>query len=149
MILSSGAVESPKLLMLSGIGAEANLTELGVIPRVNLPGVGQNLQDHLYSFVRIDNKRGLSGYGRNVFDAANPLNFLRLLASGGGPLADTGIPFMALLNVNGEETGDKRPDIQLKMASQDLDVDYGLKFASLLGLDNNNYDSLYGQVPSR
>ena len=47
IILSGGAFESPKLLMLSGIGPAQHLTDLGVTPIVDLPGVGQNLQDHL------------------------------------------------------------------------------------------------------
>ncbi|KAJ0109534.1 hypothetical protein J7T55_014096 [Diaporthe amygdali] len=46
VILSAGAFQSPQLLMVSGVGPEARLTELG-IPRVHaLEGVGQNLQDH-------------------------------------------------------------------------------------------------------
>src|ERR1700720_4551136 len=46
VVLSLGAVNTPKLLMQSGIGDEAELRRLG-IPRVqHLPGVGQNLQDH-------------------------------------------------------------------------------------------------------
>ena len=46
VILSAGAVQSPHLLMLSGIGPAAHLKEMGIEPRHNLAGVGQNLQDH-------------------------------------------------------------------------------------------------------
>ena len=46
VILSGGAINSPHLLMLSGIGPSAHLQEHGIETRVNLPGVGQNLQDH-------------------------------------------------------------------------------------------------------
>jgi choline dehydrogenase len=46
LVLSLGAINTPKILMQSGIGDEAELRRLG-IPRVqHLPGVGQNLQDH-------------------------------------------------------------------------------------------------------
>ncbi|WON82599.1 GMC family oxidoreductase [Chromobacterium haemolyticum] len=45
MILAGGAFNSPQLLMLSGIGPAAHLQERGITPRVDLPGVGQNLQD--------------------------------------------------------------------------------------------------------
>ena len=47
IILSGGAINSPQLLLLSGIGPEAQLRELGIGVRVPLPGVGENLQDHL------------------------------------------------------------------------------------------------------
>ncbi len=47
VVLSAGAVKSPQLLLLSGIGPAADLQGLGIEPRLDLPGVGQGLQDHL------------------------------------------------------------------------------------------------------
>ncbi|MCK0104434.1 choline dehydrogenase [Pseudohalocynthiibacter sp. F2068] len=47
VILSAGPINSPKLLMLSGIGDSAQLSSHGIETITNLPGVGQNLQDHL------------------------------------------------------------------------------------------------------
>mgnify|MGYP002526834575 FL=1 len=46
LILSGGSINSPQLLMLSGIGPAGHLREMGIEPVVDLPGVGQNLQDH-------------------------------------------------------------------------------------------------------
>jgi choline dehydrogenase len=48
VILCAGAIDSPKLLMLSGVGPGAALLERGVAVVHDLPGVGRNLQDHLY-----------------------------------------------------------------------------------------------------
>jgi choline dehydrogenase len=46
IILCCGALNSPKLLELSGIGGGAVLREIGITPVVELPGVGENLRDH-------------------------------------------------------------------------------------------------------
>uniref|UniRef100_UPI0035CC1F0F GMC family oxidoreductase n=1 Tax=uncultured Sphingomonas sp. TaxID=158754 RepID=UPI0035CC1F0F len=47
VILSAGALMTPKLLMLSGIGNATTLKSLGIAPLVDLAGVGENLQDHV------------------------------------------------------------------------------------------------------
>jgi choline dehydrogenase len=47
VILAAGAIHSPKLLMLSGIGESNALRSLGIDVVENLPGVGENLQDHV------------------------------------------------------------------------------------------------------
>ena len=47
IIISAGAIGSPQLLMLSGIGDGTKLQALGITSHAHLPGVGQNLQDHL------------------------------------------------------------------------------------------------------
>jgi choline dehydrogenase len=47
VVLSAGVLGSPKILLLSGIGPAAHLESVGVRPLVDLPGVGENLHDHL------------------------------------------------------------------------------------------------------
>ena len=47
VVLSAGAIGSPQILMLSGIGGPDSITKHGIELRHELPGVGQNLQDHL------------------------------------------------------------------------------------------------------
>ena len=53
VILSAGAIQSPQLLMLSGIGDAEHLAAVGVEVRHHLPGVGRNLHDHLASPVHM------------------------------------------------------------------------------------------------
>lgn len=47
VILCAGAIESPKLLMLSGIGRAADLEQHGITPLIDLPGVGENFHNHV------------------------------------------------------------------------------------------------------
>lgn len=49
VVLSGGAINSPQLLMLSGVGPAAHLAEHGITAKVDLAGVGQGLQDHPYT----------------------------------------------------------------------------------------------------
>ncbi|ORB29115.1 GMC family oxidoreductase [Mycolicibacterium parafortuitum] len=51
VIVTAGAIDTPKLLMLSGIGPTAHLREIGVDVRVDSPGVGANLDDHVEGLV--------------------------------------------------------------------------------------------------
>ncbi|WP_108124765.1 choline dehydrogenase [Saccharospirillum mangrovi] len=52
IIASGGAINSPQLLMLSGVGDETHLREMGIDVVAHRPGVGQNLQDHLELYVQ-------------------------------------------------------------------------------------------------
>lgn len=47
VVLSAGAIGSVQLLLLSGVGPRPHLDEMGIVPLHDLPGVGNNLQDHL------------------------------------------------------------------------------------------------------
>lgn len=47
IVLSGGAINSPQLLLLSGVGSKQTLAQHGIAQVADLPGVGQNLQDHL------------------------------------------------------------------------------------------------------
>jgi choline dehydrogenase len=51
VILSAGAIGSPQILLLSGIGPAAHLREVGVPVRLDLPGVGENLHDHPLTWI--------------------------------------------------------------------------------------------------
>jgi len=52
VILAGGAINSPQLLQLSGVGNAAELTRLGIDVVHDLPGVGENLQDHLEVYIQ-------------------------------------------------------------------------------------------------
>ena len=58
IVLSAGAIASPQLLMLSGVGSESHLQSLGIPVVKSLPGVGQNLRDHPLVPIRVSVKDG-------------------------------------------------------------------------------------------
>lgn len=53
VILSAGVIASPRILLASGIGNKDELTELGIECKQHVPGVGENLQDHIDSMVTV------------------------------------------------------------------------------------------------
>jgi choline dehydrogenase len=62
VILAGGPVNSPQLLMLSGIGPAAELMQHGIAVRHDLPGVGENLQDHLEFYFQVECLRPITLY---------------------------------------------------------------------------------------
>ena len=60
VILCGGAINSPQLLLLSGIGPRADLERLGIDLVADLPGVGSNLQDHLEVYIQYASKQPVS-----------------------------------------------------------------------------------------
>ncbi len=81
VILAGGAVNSPQLLLLSGIGPADELTRAGIRPVQNLPGVGKNLQDHPMVSVGY-----LCTQPVSMASAESLLNLLRYLFFKRGPL---------------------------------------------------------------
>ena len=81
--LSAGAINSPKLLMLSGIGPADALTDHGISVRHDLPGVGRNLQDHIeISLIyQLNGPHSYDKYKKPHWKAVAGLNYL-LFGSG-------------------------------------------------------------------
>jgi len=108
VILSSGAIGSPHLMMLSGLGEAAHLKEHGIAPLCDLPGVGHNMQDHLQArLVFKCNEPTLNDEVRSVFDQARIAVKYAMFRS--GPMA-----MAASLATGFMRTGDhvETPDIQ-------------------------------------
>jgi choline dehydrogenase len=108
VILSAGAFGSPQLLMLSGIGPADELKTLGIEPRVDLPGVGENLQDHPFVVGIWE-----STIGESLLDAERPRAMLEFLRKGTGPLTSTVAEAFLWTRFDREATA---PDLQLHLA---------------------------------
>lgn len=83
LIISAGAINTPQLLMLSGIGPTDHLNQLNITTVTNLP-VGNNLHDHVFVplYYRINNQSQIDPYPN--FDVKNLYNYY---ANASGPLA--------------------------------------------------------------
>lgn len=88
VILSSGAIGSPRLLQLSGIGPADDLARLGIPVVFDQPGVGANLQDHLDLFV-IAECTGPHTYDRFAKPHLSALAGLQYLLTRRGPVASS------------------------------------------------------------
>ncbi len=108
VIISSGAIGSPQLLMLSGVGEAEHLRDHGIPVLSDLPGVGANLQDHLQArLVFKCNEPTLNDEVRSLFNQARIA--LRYALTRSGPMA-----MAASLATGFLRTGDhvETPDIQ-------------------------------------
>lgn len=99
MLLTAGAINSPQLLMLSGIGPAGALSTLGIETVCDLPGVGQNLQDHLAVTVKYRSTKPWSMLRYlNPLHGAVALGQYLLLRR--GPLADPGMSAACFVKSN-------------------------------------------------
>nr|WP_321440468.1 choline dehydrogenase [uncultured Hyphomonas sp.] len=109
VIVCAGAVQSPQILMLSGIGNSEHLNRFGIKTVVESKGVGQNLQDHLDVTVIHEMTQPISAY--SMQKGIKKLGIgLRYLYNQTGPGSDNFLQAGAFLN---SRPGLKMPDIQL------------------------------------
>ena len=73
VILSGGSINSPQLLMLSGVGSAEHLKEKGIKVIHNLAGVGRNLQDHLETYIQQECKTS-----DTLYSYVNKFNMLKI-----------------------------------------------------------------------
>ncbi len=91
VIVSAGAIESPHLLLLSGIGPEGHLAQFGIKPQQVLPGVGQNFHNHVLTGIINESPQPVPPGNQNTQEAA-----LFTKSDAGWPAPDLQISFVHL-----------------------------------------------------
>ena len=129
VILAGGAINSPQLLLLSGIGPADELNRAGIRPLQNLPGVGKNLQDHPMVSVGY-----LCTQPVSMASAESLLNLLRYLFFKRGPLVSNVAEAGIFLRTRAE------------LAIPDLQVLFGPAYYVNHGLDKRK-DHCFGFGP--
>ncbi|HUN76440.1 MAG TPA: GMC family oxidoreductase N-terminal domain-containing protein [Steroidobacteraceae bacterium] len=110
VVLAAGSIQSPQLLLLSGVGDAQHLASLGIPVRHHLPGVGRNLHDHLASPVHMSTRHPAS-YGISM--RALPFDLrciVQYLLARRGPLANNIFESAAFVRSG---PGLEKPDLQL------------------------------------
>ncbi|HSK39585.1 MAG TPA: GMC family oxidoreductase N-terminal domain-containing protein [Arenibaculum sp.] len=97
VILAAGAYQTPKLLMLSGIGPAGHLREHGIEVKVDLPGVGRNLMDH-HEVPIVATTNGAYGYFGEDRGWRMVVNGLQYVLFKSGPVTSNGVEACVFIN---------------------------------------------------
>lgn len=143
VILSSGAIGSPQLLMLSGIGPKEHLEDFG-IPVLSDLRVGDHLQDHV----------GLGGLTFLIDDPItfkkdrfqNVAVFMEYVLNERGPMTSQGVEALAFLNTKYADPSGDFPDMQFHFAPSSISSDSGDQIRKITGLRDSVYNTMYKPI---
>lgn len=148
VILSAGAIASPQLLMLSGIGPKNHLREVGINVIQDSEGVGKNLQDHI-------------AVGGIIFKIDYPISLvmnrlvninsaLRYAITEDGPLTSSiGLEVVAFINTKYANSSDDWPDMEFMMTSASTPSDGGTQVKKAHSLTDEFYNEVFAEVNNR
>lgn len=145
VILSAGAINTPQLLMISGIGPKEHLTEKNITTIVDLP-VGENLQDHwaLGGLTFVINTTDSIRFER----VATINNIMEYFSHHTGPLsAPSGTEALAFIDTKDPTNEDGHPDLELLFVGGSLVSQSVYKTA--FSIDDRIYDKVYGPIRDR
>jgi choline dehydrogenase-like flavoprotein len=136
VIISTGTYNTAKLLMLSGIGPADHLKSFDIPVAVDLPGVGQNLQDH-HEVPIISQAKGIYGYHGQDVGMKTYMNGLQYLIFNSGPVTTSGIETCMFYDPD----GGTRPTIQMycvPVVYVDRDLQYAHNIQNTYGVTLNS-----------
>ncbi|XP_077299158.1 glucose dehydrogenase [FAD, quinone] isoform X1 [Arctopsyche grandis] len=145
VIISTGSVNSPQLLMLSGVGPKAELIKHGIPVIQDLPGVGENLQDHI-------------ALGGLTFMINQPVaivesrlhtvsSLMQYAVFGEGPLTIMGgVEGLAFVNTKYANASNDFPDIEFHFISGSTNSDGGNQLKKAHGLTDKFYQAVFGPI---
>lgn len=143
VILSAGAINSPHLLMLSGIGPRKDLEHVGIKVIHDSPGVGRNLQDHI-------------AVGGIAFRIDHPVSFVmnrlvninsavRYAVTEDGPLtSNVGLETVGFISTKYANQSDDWPDIEFMLTSASTTSDDQARIAH--GITDEFYDYMFKDI---
>lgn len=148
VILSAGAINTPVLLMLSGVGPGAHLQDLGIPVIQDSPGVGQNLQDH----IAVGGLTFLIDYEIStvMHRLVNVNSALRYAVTEDGPLTSSiGLESVGFISTKYANQSDDWPDIEFMLTSTSTNSDGGTHVKNAHGLSNEFYNEIFSKINNR
>ncbi|XP_015122039.1 glucose dehydrogenase [FAD, quinone] [Diachasma alloeum] len=138
IIVSAGAVGTPKLLMLSGIGPRNHLEELKIHVINDLP-VGENLIDHVLTGIDLVTLN--SSLSVSITELLKPTSALRYFLLGEGPWTSTGLEVVGTLHTRSINNTNNHPDVQLMVMPVGISQDNGAQLRKYMGIS----DEVFGE----
>ncbi|XP_043481449.1 glucose dehydrogenase [FAD, quinone] [Leptopilina heterotoma] len=145
VILSAGAINSPQLLMLSGIGPRDHLLQKGIHVVKDSPGVGQNVQDH----IAVGGLAFLIDYPISIVmnRLVNVNSALRYAITEDGPLTSSvGLEAVAFISTKYANQSDDWPDIEFMLTSSSTNSDGGTHVKNAHGLTDEFYNEVFSEI---
>ncbi|XP_068623780.1 glucose dehydrogenase [FAD, quinone]-like [Battus philenor] len=148
VILAAGAIASPQLLMLSGVGPAEHLQDVGIDVIYDSPGVGRNLQDHI-------------AVGGIVFQVDYPISLvmsrlvninsaLRYAVTEDGPLTSSiGLEVVAFINTKYANASEDWPDMEFMMTSASIPSDGGTQVKRAHSITDDFYEEVFGHLTNK
>ncbi|XP_076652653.1 glucose dehydrogenase [FAD, quinone]-like isoform X1 [Halictus rubicundus] len=153
VILSAGAIQSPQLLMLSGVGPKDHLNEIGVDTVHDAPGVGENLQDHVAiggMAYLVDPPESYTAEQPFTFiepESVNAKTLKEFAINRKGPLyAMAFVGGMGFINTKYANKTDDHPDIQLILTSTTDASSGGDTSKNAFGITDDFYAAMYQNI---
>ncbi|XP_031329963.1 glucose dehydrogenase [FAD, quinone]-like, partial [Photinus pyralis] len=148
VILSAGAINTPQLLMLSGVGPADHLEDMGIPVLHDSPGVGKNVQDHIaaggITFLINKPVAILTHRISNINTA------LRYAIFGDGPLTSSvGIETVGFISTKYANRSDDWPDMEFMILSTSTNQDSGTQVKRAHGLSDEFYDAVFKSINAK
>jgi len=134
IILCAGAIQSPQILMLSGIGEKSNLEKKGIEVILDLPGVGKNLQDHLFFGVSVSTKEQ-EGLNHSIPILGQLKALGQYVMAKSGPLMSSPLESVAFLNI---DNPNEAVNFQLHFTPLHFGGDYDFDIYDINSLPKND-----------
>ncbi|CAL7938259.1 unnamed protein product [Xylocopa violacea] len=140
VILSAGAIGTPKILMLSGIGPKKHLEDLKINVINDLP-VGQYLMDHVLTGIDLITLNASIGF--SMADTLNPISALNYFLFGKGPWTFTGVEVLGTFHSSLQKNKSNVPDLQIMVMPLGLSRDNGVVLKESMGISEKVYNEYF------